>query len=78
LEQFPAVLQAAGTEMNPSLVANYAFQVAKMFNSFYAEHSIKNAATAAAREFRLQASYLTGIVLKNSMAVLGIQVPDRM
>lgn len=78
LEQFPAVLQAAGTDMNPSLVANYAFQVAKLFNSFYAEHSIKNAATAAAREFRLQASHLTGIVLKNSMAVLGIQVPDRM
>ena len=43
LEKYGLLLQQACTEMNPSLVANYAFSIAKTFNSFYAEHSVSKA-----------------------------------
>ncbi len=78
LEQFPATLQAACNEMSPALVANYVYNLTKIFNSFYAEHSIANAESPELISFRLSLSRLTATVIKNSLAVLGIEVPDRM
>jgi arginyl-tRNA synthetase len=78
LEQFPGVVRQAGAEMAPSVVANFAFQVAKTFNSFYAAHSIAKAESTEKRELRLQISYLTGVVIRNAMRMLGISVPERM
>ena len=78
LEQFPATLRNATHEMNPSLLANYAYGVAKAFNSFYAAHSIVNADTPEQVDFRVALSRLTAIVIQNSLAVMGVNVPDRM
>jgi arginyl-tRNA synthetase len=78
LEQFPDVLQTACSEMNPSHVANYAFSVAKAFNSFYTEHSIANAENEESKLLRLHLSELAASVIANSMNVLGIEVPERM
>ncbi len=78
MEQFPAMLQASCAEMNPSLIANYAFNLAKTFNSFYTEHSIANAETEEAKVLRLHISELTGHIIRNAMHVLAIQVPERM
>lgn len=78
LEQFPDVLQTACSEMNPSHVANYAFSLAKAFNSFYTEHSIANAESEESKLLRLYLSELTAAVIANSMKVLGIEVPERM
>lgn len=78
LEQFPDVLHTACSEMNPSHVANYAFSVAKAFNSFYTEHSIANAENEDSKLLRLHLSELTATVIANSMQVLGIAVPERM
>lgn len=78
LEQFPAVLQEAASEHDPSKVAIYVFNLAKIFNSFYTEHSIANAETGEKKELRLQLSQLTAQTLKNGMSVLGIRVPERM
>jgi arginyl-tRNA synthetase len=78
LEQFPDVLQTACSEMNPSHVANYAFSLAKAFNSFYTEHSIANAESEESKLLRLHLSELTAAVIANSMKVLGIEVPERM
>jgi|SRR5579871_116388 len=78
LEKYPSIIEQACYEMNPSVIAGYAFNLAKNFNSFYAEHSIAKAETQEKRELRLQISQLTANVLKTAMALLGIRVPERM
>jgi arginyl-tRNA synthetase len=78
LEKYSSVIEQACSEMNPSVIAGYAFNLAKNFNSFYAEHSISKAETKDKKEFRLQLALLTATVLKNSMSLLGIKVPERM
>ncbi|HET6256129.1 MAG TPA: arginine--tRNA ligase [Puia sp.] len=78
LEKYPAVVAQAGDEMNPSLIAGYAFQVAQTFNSFYNAHSIAGAETAEKKALRLQLAQLAAGVLHSSMALLGIKMPERM
>lgn len=78
LEQFPAMVQQACADMSPAIIANYAFLVAKTFNSFYAEHSIAKAESEEKRMLRLAISHLTGVVIRNGLKLLGIEVPERM
>ena len=78
LEKYDLLLDQACGEMNPSLVATYAFSVAKVFNTFYTEHSVSKAETSEKKALRMQLCELTGIVLKSSMSLLGIHVPERM
>ena len=78
LEKFPAVLEQACAEMNPSVVAGYAFELAKTFNSFYAEHSVSGAENPEKKRLRVTLCMLTATVLRSSMNVLGIRVPERM
>ena len=78
LEKYPVVLAQAVTEMSPSVVAAYAFEVAKAFNSFYSEHSIANAETPEKKALRLHASRLTATVLQSALGLLGIRMPERM
>jgi arginyl-tRNA synthetase len=63
LEQFPGVVHQACNDMSPAVIANYAFAVAKAFNSFYAEHSIAKAESEEKRVLRLEISHLTGVVI---------------
>ena len=78
LEKYPSIIEQACTEMSPAVIANYAFNLAKIFNSFYTEHSVSKAETAEKKQLRLQLCELTVIVLKSSMELLGIKVPERM
>jgi arginyl-tRNA synthetase len=78
LEMFPAVLDDAAKEHDPSKVAIYVFNLAKTFNAFYTEHSIANAETAEKKDLRLRLAQLTATVIKTGMGVLGIAVPERM
>ncbi len=78
LERFPAVLEEAALEHDPSKVAIFVFELAKVFNTFYSEHSIGNAENEEKKALRLQLSQLTARVLKKGMSVLGIRVPERM
>lgn len=78
LEIFPSELENAATEHDPSKVAIYTFNLAKIFNSFYTEHSIANAESEEKKNLRLQLAQLTAQVLKMGMNVLGIKVPERM
>jgi arginyl-tRNA synthetase len=78
LEQFPAIIKQACADMSPSIIANYVYSVAKAFNSFYAEHSIAKAESEEKKVLRLKVSYLTGVVIRNGMKILGIAVPERM
>ena len=78
LEQYPAALTQAATELNPSVIANYVFNLAKTFNSFYVEHSIANAESAAKKQLRLHLAVMTANVIKSGMQLLGVSVPERM
>jgi arginyl-tRNA synthetase len=78
LEMFPSVLDDAGNEHDPSKVAIYVFNLSKVFNSFYTEHSIGNAESEEKKILRLQLAQLTAQVIKSGMNVLGIRVPERM
>ena len=77
-EKYPSVIEQAGLEMSPSVIAGYAFELAKAFNSFYSEHSIANAETPAKKVLRLQLSQLTANILHSALRLLGIRVPERM
>ena len=78
LEMFPTVLEEAAVGHDPSKVAIYIFNLSKIFNSFYTEHSIANAESEEKKTLRLQLSQLTAQVIKTGMNVLGIRVPERM
>jgi arginyl-tRNA synthetase len=78
LEQYPQIIQEAGKELNPSVIANYIFQLAKTFNSFYSEHSISNAENNEKKSLRLYLSNMTALVLKNGLKLLGISVSEKM
>ena len=78
LEQFAAVIEQAGSEQNPSVIANYIYHLAKTFTSFLTEHSVANAESEEKKQLRLQISLFTANVIKSGMALLGIAVPERM
>ena len=78
LEQYAAIIEQAATELNPSVIANYIFHLAKTFNSFYTEHSIANAESDEKKQLRLHIAIMTANVIKSSIQLLGIQVPERM
>ncbi len=78
LEQFPAMIQQAAEEHNPSVLAIYVFNAAKLFNTFYTEHSVLKAESAGKKQLRLQLSIMTANIIKTATALLGIRVPERM
>lgn len=78
LEQFPSVTEEASVLLDPSKIALYVFDLAKTFNSFYAEHSIANAESENKKQLRLMLAQLTAQVIQTDMQLLGIKVPERM
>ena len=78
LEQYPTVIEQACAEYNPSVIAIFVFNLAKMFNSFYTEHSVMNAESEEKKNLRLQLSEMTANVIASGMGLLGIRVPERM
>lgn len=78
LEQFNVTIQQAATEFNPSLIAIYTFNLAKLFSSFYAAHSVRNAENEEKKQLRLKISALTANTIAQAMHLLGIRVPERM
>ena len=78
LERYSNTISEAGNEMNPSVIANYVFNLAKLYNSFYAEHSVANAESEEKKKLRLQLSVMTANIIKNGLQLLGIKVPERM
>jgi arginyl-tRNA synthetase len=78
LEQYPQAIEAACTELDPSVIANYTYQLAKTFNSFYTEHSIMNAESDEKKQLRLLIAQMTANVIASAFGILGIRVPERM
>lgn len=75
---FPKVLEEAAKSYNPSEVANYIYELAKLFNQFYNEHSVLKEENQAVKEFRVKLIETTARIIKNGMLSLGIEVPERM
>ncbi|MFY7963883.1 MAG: arginine--tRNA ligase [Chitinophagaceae bacterium] len=78
LEQFPAIIEEAAAEHDPSKIAIYVFNLAKTFNSFYTEHSIANAESEEKKILRIQLAQQAANSIKKGMYLLGIDVPERM
>ena len=78
LEQYSTIIEQAAIEHNPSVLAIYAFEVARVFNTFYTEHSVMKAESEEKKYLRLQICELTVHVIASAMGLLGIQVPERM
>ncbi|HOU26953.1 MAG: arginine--tRNA ligase [Paludibacteraceae bacterium] len=78
LADFPAVIEQAGNDFSPALIANYAYDLVKEYNQFYHDFSILKETNVAVRHFRLVLSREIARVIKSSMRLLGIDVPDRM
>ncbi len=78
LANFSAEVNEAAESLDPSKLAIYAFNLAKLFNSFYAELSIANAASEDKKNLRIQLGILTAATLNQAMSALGIEVPEQM
>jgi arginyl-tRNA synthetase len=75
---FPEAVRQAGEQFSPAVIANYAFDLAKEYNSFYHENSILKEEDKARAAMRLALSVKTAAVLSSAMLLLGIKVPERM
>ena len=78
LVDYPVAVRQAGDEFSPAVIANYAYALACDFNSFYHDHSILNEADEQKRALRLVLAQTVAKVIKSAMALLGIEVPNRM
>ena len=78
LTQFPISIKAAADNYSPALIANYTFELVKLFNSYYQSITILKVNDKTIKNFRLTLSFKVGEVIKNSMKLLGINVPEKM
>lgn len=78
MHEFPQAVTDAAKGYSPALLANYVYELAKVFNQFYHEITILKEENEELKAFRLNLAYKCGLVIKTSMNLLGINVPDRM
>lgn len=78
LASYRHALLAAAEQYDPSQVANYAYQVARSFHRFYHDYPILRAETTAVQQWRLQLAQATAHILRDTLNLLGIEMPERM
>ncbi|MDR0941525.1 MAG: arginine--tRNA ligase [Bacteroidales bacterium] len=78
IARYGEIIALAGEEHAPSHIANYVYDLVKLFNQFYHEHSIMNEANENTKLLRLALAKQTATVIASAMNLLGIQVPERM
>jgi arginyl-tRNA synthetase len=78
LSAFPAVVRESGTAFSPAVIANYVYELVKEYNQFYHDFSILREENQDLKYFRLALSSAVATVVKTGMALLGIDVPERM
>lgn len=76
--EFGAAVEQAGKDYSPSGIANYCYELTKAFNQFYHDYSILGADTKEEKLVRLVLAANVAKTLRNGMALLGIEVPERM
>ena len=78
LQGFETAVKQAGTDYNPSCIANYCYDLASEYNRFYHDFSVLREEDEQKRTFRIALSAAVAQVIKNGMGLLGIEVPERM
>lgn len=78
LYNFEETIVKAAEDLSPALIANYVFDLVKLFNSFYQNNSILKNDNENLTNFRLSLSKLVSIVISNALGLLGIQSPEKM
>ncbi len=78
MNEFGAAVEQAGKDYSPSGIANYCYELTKVFNQFYHDYSILNEPDAAKRQMRLMLARNVAKIIKAGMGLLGIEVPERM
>ena len=78
MADYAVAVEQAGKDYSPSGIANYCYELTKAFNQFYHDFSILGAATDAEKTFRLVLAKNVAKIIRNGMALLGIEVPERM
>lgn len=78
LQGYPAAIQLAANNQSPAVIANYTYDLVKLYNSFFQNIYILGEEDEAKKVFRVQLSKKVGDTIKRAFALLGIQVPERM
>ena len=78
LSDYPAVVASAGESYSPAVIGAYVYDLSKLFNSYYHDHSILHEEKEKVRRIRLQLAEQTARVIRSGMWLMGIEVPDRM
>ena len=78
MSEYGAAVEQAGKDYSPSGIANYCYELTKVFNQFYHDYSILNEEDEQKRQVRLVLARNVAKVIKNGMSLLGIEVPERM
>ena len=78
MSEYPAAVEQAGKDYSPSGIANYCYELTKVFNQFYHDYSILNEPDEQKRAVRLVIARNVAKIIKSGMGLLGIEVPERM
>ena len=78
MNEYGAAVEQAGKDYSPSGIANYCYELTKVFNQFYHDYSILNEEDGEKRAVRLLIARNVAKIIRNAMALLGIEVPERM
>lgn len=78
VHDFPGIVNESGNTYNPSLIANFIYDLVREYNQFYHEYSILKEEKADVRDLRLMLSRVVSDVARNGMELLGIEMPERM
>ncbi len=78
LYDLPSTVRQAAQNYSPAMIANYAYELAKNFNSFYQDTPIMREPDSDLKTFRVQLCSMVANTLRNTMNILGIEVPERM
>ena len=78
IHQFPREIVESAEQMDPSIIANFVYELAREFNQFYHDYSVLRAESPTTVEFRLLLSIQVSKVIREAMWLLGIDLPERM
>ena len=76
--QFPNIIEISSDSYSPSLISQFAYDLAKLFNSFYQDEKIIDGKNNETTSFKIALSHLTSVTIKNSLELLGVDVPKKM
>lgn len=76
--EFPSVIKNAGSNLSPATIINYTYDIVKDYNSYYQSVSILKISDKEMKNFRMSLSLMVARIIRNSMNLVGIDVPDKM